>query len=87
VEGFCAEADWRRAYAEINDFEEQLFRHGTVLAKFWLAISKEEQLARFKERDDRPRYKIGPRTGATGKGVAYEDAVSEMVDRPRRSWP
>ena len=84
VEGFCAEADWRRAYSEINDFEEQLFRHGTVLAKFWLAISKEEQLARFKERERTgfKRYKIGPEDWRNRKKwAAYEDAVCEMVDR------
>ena len=54
VEGFAAEPDWRRAYAEINDFEEQLAAHGAVVAKFWLAISKTEQHRRFKEREATP---------------------------------
>ena len=39
VEGFAAEAEWRRAYGEINDFEEELTRDGIVVVKFWLAIS------------------------------------------------
>ena len=40
-----------RAYAEINDFESALRRHGTVVVKFWLAVSKEEQHRRFKARE------------------------------------
>lgn len=51
IEGFCSESDWMRAYGEINDFEEQLVRHRTVVVKFWLSISKDEQLRRFKERE------------------------------------
>ena len=60
VEGLCAEADWMRAYGEINDFEEQLARHGIVVVKFWLQISKDEQLRRFKERETTAfkRFKI-----------------------------
>ncbi len=54
VEGFATEPEWRRAYAEINDFEEQLIEHGIVLAKFWVHISKDEQLKRFKEREATP---------------------------------
>lgn len=51
VEGFAQEIEWRRAYAEINDFEEQLIERGIVLIKIWLHISPDEQLARFKERE------------------------------------
>jgi len=54
VEGFASEAEWRRAYAEINDFEEQLIEHGIVLVKFWIHITKDEQLNRFKERENTP---------------------------------
>jgi len=50
IEGFCTEAEWKRAYREINYFERQLVDFGTVLFKFWLHISKEEQLARFESR-------------------------------------
>ena len=49
--GFCSEDDWMRAYTEINDFEQQLPRHGIVVVKFWLPISKEEQFRRFKARE------------------------------------
>jgi polyphosphate:AMP phosphotransferase len=52
IERFAGDDEWRRAFAEINDFEDQLIEHGIVLLKFWLQISKEEQLRRFKERED-----------------------------------
>jgi len=51
VEKFASEGEWRRAYWEINDFEEMLVNHGTLVAKYWVHISKEEQLNRFKERE------------------------------------
>ncbi|MBT8427094.1 MAG: polyphosphate:AMP phosphotransferase, partial [Erythrobacter sp.] len=54
AEGFATEDEWRRAYNEINDFENQIVDHGILLLKFWLHISKDEQLARFKEREDSP---------------------------------
>jgi len=50
VEGFCSEADWLRAYGEINDFEEQLTDANIVVVKFWLAIDEKTQLERFKAR-------------------------------------
>jgi len=84
VEGFAAEHDWRRAYAEINDFEEQLAGHGAVVAKFWLAISKDEQQRRFKEREATPfkQHKITAEDWRNReKWDAYEEAVCEMVER------
>lgn len=84
VEGFAAEHDWRRAYAEINDFEEQLVGHGAVVAKFWLAISKDEQQRRFKEREATPfkQHKITAEDWRNReKWDAYEEAVCEMVER------
>jgi polyphosphate:AMP phosphotransferase len=84
VEGFCAEADWMRAYAEINDFEEQLTRAGVVVAKFWMAISPEEQLKRFKEREKTrfKRFKITPDDWRNRKKwPLYERAVCDMIDR------
>jgi polyphosphate:AMP phosphotransferase len=84
VEGFAREADWRRAYAEINDFEEQLVSSGLVLSKFWLQISKAEQLRRFKAREKTgfKRYKITDEDWRNRKKWgAYEIAAAEMVDR------
>jgi len=84
VEGYCGESDWMRAYAEINDFEDQLVRHGIVLAKFWLAISQDEQLKRFQEREKTrfKRFKITDEDWRNRKKwPAYEHAVCDMVDR------
>jgi polyphosphate kinase 2 (PPK2 family) len=54
VEGFCKPEEWKRAYREINEFERQLMDAGTILVKFYLFISKAEQLARFKARESDP---------------------------------
>jgi polyphosphate kinase 2 (PPK2 family) len=84
VEGLCAEADWMRAYSEINDFEDQLARHGVKLAKFWMAISPEEQLRRFEEREKTrfKRFKITKEDWRNRRRwLDYEHAVCDMIDR------
>ncbi len=84
VEGLAADADWMRGYREIVDFEESLVRAGIVLLKFWLAISPEEQLRRFKEREKIAfkRFKITKEDWRNrDKWGAYERAVCDMVDR------
>jgi polyphosphate kinase 2 (PPK2 family) len=84
VEGFCAESDWQRAYTEINDFEEQLHQANIVLVKYWLQISKDEQLRRFKERQETPfkRFKITDEDWRNReKWGQYQEAVNDMVER------
>jgi polyphosphate:AMP phosphotransferase len=84
VEKFAAEADWARAYAEINDFEEQLARNGGIVVKYWLQISKDEQLRRFKEREQtaHKQFKITPEDWRNRKKwAAYQSAAAEMVER------
>ena len=84
VEGFARPDEWSRAYLEINDFEQQLAAHGTVLAKFWLQIDAKEQLRRFRERESVAwkRHKIGPEDWRNReKWDAYEEAISDMVAR------
>jgi polyphosphate:AMP phosphotransferase len=84
VEGLCAEADWMRAYSEINDFEEQLTRHGILLTKFWLQISPEEQLRRFEARQTSSfkHYKMTAEDWRNrDKSAAYADAVRDVVER------
>ncbi|HTM07800.1 MAG TPA: polyphosphate:AMP phosphotransferase [Verrucomicrobiae bacterium] len=84
VEGLCCEADWMRAYTEINDFEGALLRHGIVVVKFWLAITKDEQYKRFKAREKVAfkRFKITAEDWRNRKKwEAYEIAVCDMVDR------
>jgi polyphosphate:AMP phosphotransferase len=60
IERFAGDDEWRRAFGEINDFEDQLIEHGIVLLKFWMHISKDEQLRRFKHREETPhkRWKL-----------------------------
>src|SRR5208337_2256576 len=84
VEGLCSREDWMRAYQEINDFEHQLTRAGVAVVKFWLAISQDEQLLRFQEREARPtkRYKLTPEDWRNReKWGRYEEAINEMIDR------
>ncbi len=57
AEGFATEDEWRRAYNEINDFEHQIVDRGILLLKFWLHISKDEQLRRFEKREKSPYKK------------------------------
>ena len=75
---------WLRGYKEINDFEEQLVDDGIILLKFWLHISREEQLRRFEEREREPwkQYKIGPEDYRNRtKTNAYEAAANDMIGR------
>ncbi len=88
VEGFCGEPDWLRAYSEINDFEEQIARHGGIVCKFWLQISKDEQLRRFKAREKTrfKQFKITPEDWRNRKKWdAYQAAASDMIDRTSTS--
>jgi len=82
IEGFCSEADWKRAYREINEFERQLADKGMVLAKFWIHISKEEQLRRFEERQNTPyrAWKLGDEDWRNRtKWEQYDAAVEDML--------
>jgi polyphosphate kinase 2 (PPK2 family) len=82
LEGFCSEESWRRAYSEINQFERQFTDFGGVIFKFWMHISKEEQLERFKERE-RINYKSWKITDEDWRNRAkwedYQEAARDMV--------
>ncbi len=89
VEGFARTEEWMRAYRELNRFEEHLADHGTVLAKFWIHISKEEQLRRFKDRETVPfkRYKITAEDWRNrAKWNAHKAAVNDMVTHTSTSF-
>jgi polyphosphate:AMP phosphotransferase len=84
VEGFCQQHEWSRAYHEINDFEQQLVDDGTVVLKFWLHISPEEQLRRFEDRQRTPwkQHKITDEDWRNrDRWPAYKAAVNEVVTR------
>ena len=82
LEGYCTEEDWRRAYSEINQFERQLTDSGAIIFKFWMHISKQEQLRRFRERV-RTNYKTWKITEEDwrnrGKWEDYITAAEEML--------
>jgi len=82
LEGFCTEDAWKRAYSEINQFERQLTDFGAVIFKFWMHISKEEQLERFQERE-RINYKSWKITDEDWRNRAkwedYQAAAQDMV--------
>ena len=83
IEGFAKHHEWMRAYREINNFEEQLVNDGIVLLKFWLHISPEEQLRRFKEREELSwkQYKITEEDWRNReKWDEYKQAVKTMVE-------
>jgi polyphosphate:AMP phosphotransferase len=84
VEGYCSQPAWMRAYREINDYEEQLVESGVIVVKFWLSISKEEQLRRFKEREQIAfkRFKITEEDWRNReKWDDYVRAASDMIER------
>ena len=84
VEKFCTPEDWTRAYREINDFEAQLVDAGAIVQKFWLTVTKDEQLRRFEEREKTPfkAFKITEEDWRNRKKWdAYEAAVCDMLER------
>jgi polyphosphate:AMP phosphotransferase len=92
VEGFCAEEQWRRAYREINDMEQHLTHFGMVVLKFWLHIDPDEQLRRFREREETPHkhWKITAEDWRNREKLdQYREAVEEMLQRtstPYAPW-
>jgi polyphosphate kinase 2 (PPK2 family) len=82
VHALAAKADWQRAYGEINEFERELAEHQVVVAKFWMSVSPEEQLARFRERDRNPlkRFKVDPEDWRNREQWrAYQQAARDMI--------
>jgi polyphosphate:AMP phosphotransferase len=93
VEGFCTENEWQRAYQEINEMEQDYVESsGGGIIKFWLEISKEEQLKRFHQREKDPlkQYKITDEDWRNReKWDLYDAAVDEMLARtntPYAPW-
>ncbi len=92
VEGFCSEDEWRRAYREINEFEAQQASFGMVICKFWLHISRKEQLRRFKSREVDPfrSYKLTEEDWRNrDKWHRYLPAVEDMLlhtSTPHAPW-
>ncbi len=93
VEGFATREQWLRAYDEINGFERTLADEGTTLIKFWMQISSDEQLKRFKKREKDPlkSWKLTDddwrnREKADGYREAVEDMVARTSVEPHATW-
>jgi polyphosphate kinase 2 (PPK2 family) len=84
VEGFATPVEWQRAYGEIDDYERALTADGMILVKLFLHVSDEEQLKRFKAREQDPlkSWKLTDEDWRNrGKRAAYVEAIEEMVER------
>jgi len=89
VEKLTNKDDWHRAYREIMEFERTLVDSGLVIVKFWMQISKDEQLKRFKERESDPfkRWKITPDDWRNReKRKDYLEAAEDMFDKVSESY-
>jgi AMP-polyphosphate phosphotransferase len=88
VEGYCTEDDWKRAYREINEMEEIFVDDGGGIVKFWLEIDRDEQLTRFKQREEDPgkQWKITDEDWRNReKWDSYREALEEMVAKTSTS--
>lgn len=84
VEGFAKEDEWKRAFNEIVNFEEQLNKHGILLLKFWVHIDKDEQMKRFelRQKTSYKHYKITDEDFRNReRWNDYEIAANEMIER------
>lgn len=81
IEHFATDEEWKRAYGEINEFEKILSDDGTIIIKFFIHISKEEQKKRFGQRREDPlkKYKIGKEDERNrAKWAQYIEAYEDM---------
>ena len=84
IEGFATDAEWQRAYAEINRFEADLVDAGTIVIKYWLAIDKKEQLKRFEAREETPhkQFKLTDDDWRNrDKWLDYVQSAADMLAR------
>ena len=92
IEGFCNEEEWKRAYSEINEMEKQLVHSNSIVIKFWLDIDNEEQLKRFRAREQNhnKQWKITEEDWRNReKWESYRAAVNEMIcktNTPNAPW-
>lgn len=84
IEGYCSEAEWKRAYQEMNEMEAHLVNYGALVLKFWMQIDRDEQERRFRKRmeDPRKQWKITDEDWRNReKWDEYEPVVNEMLVR------
>ncbi|MFN4259576.1 MAG: polyphosphate:AMP phosphotransferase [Gemmataceae bacterium] len=92
IEGFCTQDEWQRAYEEINEFEDQLTEFGVILLKFYIALTPDEQLRRFQDRETTPykQYKLTEEDWRNrDKWDSYQAAACDMIAKtstPAAPW-
>jgi len=80
VMGFCTQHQYEQFMAQLPEFEHMLYEDGVIIIKFWLSITKEEQLTRFDAREDNPlkRWKFSP---VDKKGQEYWDDYTKYKEQ------
>jgi polyphosphate:AMP phosphotransferase len=89
IEGYAAEHEWKRAYQEINEMEALLVNYGMLIFKFWIDIDHEEQLRRFKDREELPskKWKITEEDWRNRKKWQnYREAIDDMLYRTNTQY-
>ena len=89
VEKFCTTAEWKRAYGEINSFERQLADDGAIIIKFYLHVTKDEQLLRFKRREQDPykHWKINDEDWRNRRHwKEHNEAAADMMEKTSTDW-
>jgi len=80
VMGFCTQHQYEQFMVQLPEFEHMLYEDGVIIIKFWLSITKEEQLTRFNAREDNPlkRWKFSP---VDKKGQEYWDDYTKYKEQ------
>ena len=88
VEGFASQNEWQRASDEINQFEKMWTDEGTIILKFFLCLDKDEQLKRFKDRENNPdkQWKITEEDWRNRKWDEYLEASHDMIESTNTSY-
>jgi polyphosphate kinase 2 (PPK2 family) len=89
IEGFCTEAEWKRAYDEINEFESQLATNGILIVKLFFHVTQKEQDKRFRARLAHPwkRWKVNAEDLRNrAKRGDYLKAYADMFAHTDTHW-
>ena len=92
IEGFCSEDEYERAFDEINQMEKHLTNSGMLVIKFFIHISKDEQLRRFEDRKNNPQksWKLTDEDYRNReKWDVYTTAIEDMIKKtttPYAPW-
>ena len=89
VEGYAADAEWKRGYDEINEFEAQQADSGTTIVKLFVHVTQQEQDKRLADRLEHPwkRWKTGADDYRNrDKRAAYLEAMHDMFRRTDTRW-